>query len=166
MNLRGLGQNESIEEYWMGQYVDPVPSPYGTLDLQLPQVEPVPSAYGELTPPVLTPYTIGPLTQEYSQVLAGQTDSAKTQLDAANKTLSTLISAGAGVAQLAVAKSAVSAAQSAVTKAQQAQAVQSGAAGAVSGCAITIIPGVCNSYVYIGGAAVAAILLMVLMKRR
>lgn len=131
-------------------------------------VTPIPSDYGVLTPTVIAPYTIeGPLVEDYSKILADQSVSAKTQLDAANKTLAALIAAGAGVAQIAVAKSAVSSAQSALTKAQQAQAVQAGAlAAGVSGCTISIIPGICNTYVYLGGAALGFVLLAMMMKGR
>jgi hypothetical protein len=124
-------------------------------------------------PNVLSPSTLTPISitgqigagQTYDQYLATQARNAQSQLTAANSTLATLTAAGASIAQIAMAQSAATSAAKAVSDAKAQQSAQAAAkANPVSGCSVTIMSGVCDSYVYIGGMVAAGLLLMLAMK--
>ena len=95
---------------------------------------------------------------DYSVYLQQQLDQANAKLkaaDAANKASPNISTA-----------SALAAAQSAYAQAQQQIFTQAVAkANPVSGCSMTIIGGVCDTYVYIGGIGAAVLLLAMVMGR-
>lgn len=103
-------------------------------------------------------------SQNYSDILAGQAKTAATDLANANSLLKTLTSAGASAAQVAIAQSAVKSAQAAAQTAALRQVQQ--AAPGKSGCSMTLISGLCDSYVYMGGAAIGGVFLILLLKGR
>lgn len=179
--LRGLGDElsgQDLSDIFMGStgvYIPPEvfqtgePIPGTAVDFAsspLPSSLPIDFASSPL-PTTLTPLPpdtfsfTGPLQEDYSQILAQQTQQAKANADAASKNVAALTAAGASVAQIALATQQLSAANSALSKAQQAQRVQS--LPVASGCAINIIPGICDKYVYIGGAALGAFFFVLAM---
>jgi hypothetical protein len=168
-SLRGLGEAIYDDEgNYMGDTTDEVSdtgflAPYPKAPIATVE-SPIPTT---LIPTTLDPISItGQIGgQTYDQYLASQAKDIQSRADAANATLKALTASGASIAQLALAKSAVSSSAAELAKVKAQQLAQAAAkANPVSGCSVTIIPGLCDTYVYIGGAAAAGLLLMLAMK--